>query len=162
DARSVLHDRLSLRRDLSRRGIPWRSGTAGPGDRTARERAEGAAAEVAIHAGPRVRLLLAPSGLSDGGVLVPEGGRGARRPVLDGAARSGDAGGRRQAKRVARALAANREIRGALAARLRGPAAAAARRHGRDGCARRARALLSAAISGDAALVGCVARRRLH
>src|SRR3954468_8304068 len=161
NARSVFHDRLPLRCDLSRGAIPGRTGAAGPRDRAAEEGPDRPAGEVAVHAGPRVRLLLAPAGLSRRRRVVSPRCRGARRTLVDGAARGGDAGRRRAPRRVAIALAADREIRGAVAARFRGAAAAAARRHGCHRRHRRPPPRLPAHASQRARHLGPPPRRRL-
>ena len=55
DARSVLQHCLPLRRHLPRRAVPRRARPARPGGGAAAEGAGGAAPELALHAGPRVR-----------------------------------------------------------------------------------------------------------
>ena len=84
-----------------------RSGTPRSRHRAAEEGPGDAAAEVAVHAGPRVRLLLAPAGLSDGRRLV-SAARPRSRARRRGCRRSPRSRSpRAAAERVARALAAD-------------------------------------------------------
>ena len=73
---------------------------------------------MAVHAGPRVRLLLAPAGLPDGRGVVSARVASAGRAVVAAAAGRGHARRGGTPGRVAGALAADGQVRRALAARF--------------------------------------------
>src|SRR5439155_20733705 len=129
NARRAVQYRVPLRRDLSRRAVSRWSGPARSRQRAPGKGCPSDAGQMGIHGGHRIRLLLEPAQLSDGGGLFQSGGRSAGRALVAALPCCDDTRQGRPTERIAAALGADARVGGRRArARSGGPQAAAARR----------------------------------
>ena len=152
-----------LRVDLPRRAAAGRPGPAGSRHRAAREGAAGAAGQVGVRAGDRLRPLLVAAGLRRGGrlVLARRGDSRTRRSGWRRWPRSTLARGR-QPRVLAAAVAGDRPDGGRRVVPQRGAAAAAAARcDGSDRPASRSRRSVPASGRADRRQTGPISAGRL-